>query len=83
MEDLRKVKFTLERFKGTIGDYESAGEDADEIMKERTGIFHCWGNAPFYDAGTQTLHDKTVGIVEEDATGKVYEVKPEFITFLK
>lgn len=43
MEDLRKVKFTLEQFKGTIGDYESAGENADEIMKERTGVFPLLG----------------------------------------
>lgn len=83
MEDLRKVKFTLEQFNGTIGDYESAGENADEIIKERTGVFHCWGNEPFYDAEVSNFRDRTVGIIEEDATGKVYHVIPQFITFLK
>lgn len=82
MDNLRKVKFTLEQFKGTIGDYESVGENADEIMKERTGVFYCWGNEPVYDAEESKYRDCTFGIVEEESTGKVYQVKPKFITFL-
>ena len=83
MENPRKVTFTLEQFHGTIGDYESAGENTEEIMKERIGTFHCWGNEPLYDANAETFRDRTVGIVEEDVTGKVYHVIPKFMTFLK
>lgn len=83
MDNLRKVVFTLERFHGTIGDYESAGVDAETVTLKRKGLFHCFGNEPFYDASSQTYRDRMVGIVEEVSTGKVYHVIPEFITFEK
>ncbi|CCY80938.1 unknown [Prevotella sp. CAG:1185] len=83
MDDLRKVKFTLEQFNGTIGDYESAGENAENVMKERTGVFYCWGNEPIFDSVTGTYHDRTIGVVEEYSTGKVYHVIPKFMTFLE
>lgn len=83
MESLRKVLFTLERFHGTIGDYESAGDSAEEIMKQREGYFHTWGNVPFWDAQESKWRDHIFAIVEESDTGKVYNVKPEFLTFCK
>lgn len=39
--------------------------DANEVIKERIGFFHCFGNEPFYDAEAQCLRDLTVGIIED------------------
>jgi len=80
-KELRKVKFTLERIRATIGDLESGGENAEEIMKERIGFFYGFGNFPFFD-DEHCLHDQCMGIVEEKSTGKVYNVLPEKIQFI-
>lgn len=39
--------------------------DANEVIKERIGFFHCFVNEPFYDAEAQCLRDLTVGIIED------------------
>lgn len=83
MEKLRKVKFTLEHFNGTIGDYESAGVSAEEIMKQRDGLFHTWGNECYWDSEKGTYQNCTVAIVEEIGTGKVYQVCPRFMRFVQ
>lgn len=85
MEKLRKVRFTLERLELSLGNYGFfVGEpdsDANEVIKERIGFFHCFGNEPFYDHEAQCLRDLMVGIVEEESTGHVYHVIPQFMTF--
>ena len=80
---LRLVRYSIKPFGGSIGDFESGGHDANELMQERKGWFHTWGNAPFYDAETSTWHDKTVAIVEEKETGKIHKVQPEFLNFVE
>lgn len=85
MEKLRKVEFTLEQQKMNLADYGYMIGEPDEktleILKKRKGLFHCFGNEPFYDAGSECLRDRIVGIVEEEGTGQVYHVVPQFIRF--
>ena len=79
---LRLVRYSTKPFDGSIGDFESGGEDYEELTKEREGWFHSWGNAPFYDPHTEIWHDKTVAIIEEKGTGKIHKVQPDFLTFI-
>ena len=69
----------------SLGDYGFfVGEpdiDANEVIKERIGFFHCFGNEPYYDAEAQCFRDLMVGIVEEETTGQVFHVIPQFMTF--
>lgn len=81
MENLRKVVFTLEQQKMNLFDYESE-EEREEAMRERDGFFHCFGNEPYYDPEVECYRDRMVGIIEEEGTGKVYHVVPQFITFM-
>lgn len=81
--ELKKVWFTLERFHGAMFDYEMNGQSADEVMKKRDGIFHCWGNELIWDAEASVWRERVIGVVEEETTGKVYQVIPECITFIK
>lgn len=87
MATLRKVTFTLNGMdvfgfpKMTRGDYYSGGQDVDYYMKERQGLFHCWG---------ETIHTNeegkpfqiSCGIVE-DEEGNIYQVPPTNIKFNK
>ncbi len=82
-KDLRKVQFNLgeEKFNSyTLGDLES---DNDEILKERKGLFHCWGNAIRLDSETGMKYQETIAIVEEISTGDVYKVNPNTMVFLE
>lgn len=81
MEKLRNVVFTLNQIDGTIGDFVSSGVDPDEVMQEREGLFHQWGAELVYCSKTETLMSRTIGIVEEKNSGKVYHVIPKCITF--
>ena len=80
----RKVKFTLEEPGLAIGDYdEMPSNEREELTNERLGIFHVFGNVPYYDNSMCGFRDRVMGIVEDEATGKVYNVHPVNITFLK
>lgn len=83
MNDLRKVSLTLAIPNTPIGDYESGNENAVERMKERKGFFHEWGVHIYHDSENGRLLESSIGIVEEENTGKVYEVLPENIIFLR
>lgn len=81
MENLRKVEFTLEQQKMSTMDYENPGE-AEEKTKVRTGFFHVFGNEPFYSSEESRWIDRIVAIVEEEGSGKVFHVSPEFMKFV-
>ena len=80
MENLRKVKFTLEG-QDDLGlkDYENDAEQ-ERTTKERDGQFHTWGNECFWNDGK--LIEQVIGVVEEIETGKVYHIIPKRITFV-
>ena len=80
--NFRNVKFTLEKPGVAVGDYDDMPQnDVEEITKERDGYFHLFGNVPFYDATTNSFHDRIMAIVEEKTTGKIYNIYPEKLTF--
>jgi hypothetical protein len=83
MNDLRKGSFTLAIPNASIGDYESGNENAEKKMKERKGFFHEWGVHICHDSENGRLLESSIGIVEEENTGKVYEVLPKNIIFLR
>ena len=80
MEGLRKVIFTLAQPGLSIMDY---GDEAEEKLKEREGFFHKLGDSPIWNPEENKWIERTVGIVEEVATGKVHTVYPEMITFVE
>lgn len=84
MGELRRIKFSLAIPGQSIMDYDADNpEDKADKMKERYGFFHCFGNHLSWDAENSQYLNRVVGIVEEESTGKVYEVYPETITFIK
>lgn len=85
MVKLRKVFFNLNELNLTVGDLHSDGnyEDNEDITIERIGLFHRWGDVTYYDSKLERYIQKTVAIVEEIETGKIYEVAPKCITFEK
>lgn len=81
MENLRKVKFTLEgQVDLGVFDYDN-DQEREEITKERDGLFHAWGNEILTDNGRSI--EQEVGIVEEVETGKIYHVIPKRIVFVE
>lgn len=80
-EELRKVRFNLNEQDLTIGDL--GYEDNENLLVERHGFFHCWGNVMFYDSEDEVFKLRTVAIVEESGTGKVFEIAPRCIEYEK
>mgnify|MGYP007070111653 CR=1 FL=1 len=79
IEELRKVQFNLNEQNLTYGDL--GFNDSEGIMEERHGYFHCWGNVTFYDAEEERYKQKTVAIIEDTVTGKVFEIAPRCVSF--
>lgn len=82
-DNFRKVLFNLgeiNRKDSTFGDLDT---DTEGILKEREGMFHCWGDAIHCDSKTGQKLQKTVAIVEEVDTGRIYLVDPRTIIFVK
>ena len=79
VEALRKVQFNLNESELSIGDLESEGDR--EILKEQQGLFHHWGEIVWYDSLIEKKLQKTIAIVKEIGTGKVFEVAPHCNTF--
>lgn len=81
MENLRKVKFTLEG-QVDLGFHDYGNdEEREKITKEREGLFHAWGKEILPDNGRSI--EQEVGIVEEVKTGKIYHVIPKRIVFVE
>ena len=78
-EKLRKVIFCLNEQNLTIGDL--GFEDPEGIKDERHGYFHQFGNIIVYDPKQELFFPKTVAIIEEIETGKVYEVSHHCFRF--
>lgn len=81
MENLRKVKFTLEgQVDLGLSDYDN-DEEREKITKEREGLFHAWGKEILPDNDRSI--EQEVGIVEEVETGRIYHVIPKRIVFVE
>ena len=80
-EELRKVVFNLNELNLTIGDL--GYKDPEGILVERHGYFHRLGDIIVYDPELGKNLPKTIAIIEEIDTGKVYEVAPHCFRFEK
>ncbi len=81
MDTLRKVKFKLAVPGASIGDYET--EQAEqEALKERRGLFYCFGNDLVWDENRSCFLERLMGFIEEDS-GQMQKVYPENIIFEK
>lgn len=85
MENLRKIKFTLEGH-GILG-YEKPGffdydkeKEHDDAVKVRRGMFHAFGT-DIHHVENQYLPISCAIVEDED--GKVYKINPENVTFIK
>lgn len=78
-EELRKVIFNLNDQNLTLGDMEF--NDSKGVMEERHGFFHCWGNVELYNPEEGNIKLKTVAIVEEATTGRIFEVAPKCMSY--
>ena len=79
MDTLRKVKFTMAIPGASVDDYETE-QSAQEAMKERWGLFHCFGNNLVWDEKKSCFHERLMGFIEEDS-GQICKVFPENIIF--
>ena len=82
MGTLRKVTFFLEKNPG-YGLFDFTEEEQNEInekAKTRAGIFHEWGHEIVKTEDES--YKNTYAIVEEQDTGKVFQVAPENIQFI-
>ena len=79
--ELRKVLFNLNEQDLSFGDL--GFDDPDNIMEERQGYFHRWGDVIVNDATQERNLQKTVAIIEEMSTGNVYEVAPHCVKYIK
>ena len=79
-KELRKVRFNLNEQNLSLDELDY--EDSNGIMDEHHGVFHRWGDVFCYDPRTESNIQKVVAIVEEEGTGKIYEIAPHCITFL-
>lgn len=78
---MKEVKFSINP---ELSIYENGFSDEDvaetaELIKERFGYFERWGDQ-IITWGENPLQ-RTVGIIIEAETGKVYEVLPKYIIF--
>lgn len=81
MDTLRKVKFTMAIPGASVSDYETE-QSAQEALKERNGLFHCFGNELVWDGSKSCFLERLMGFVEEES-GQMQKVFPENIFFEK
>ena len=81
MDTLRKVKFTMAIPGASMSDYETE-QTAQDALKERSGLFHCFGNELVWDENKSCFLERLMGFVEEDS-GQMQKVFPENIFFEK
>lgn len=75
-EKLRKVFFSLNFQQGFISD-EKKQEEANEMARERCGLFH--GQTEVMTGDLKTL----MFVVEDENTGEVHLVYPQLVKFKK
>lgn len=78
---LRKVKFNLNNNECDCGDFVHESK-VEELLKERYGWFHGFGNCLYRDITEGQCVTMFMGIVEEENTGRVYQVIPKNIEFI-
>ena len=73
---MRKVEFKQAEVTGVLDDDAAS----HELGKTRTGKFHQWGTELITEG--EENHSITVAIIEEDGTGKIFKINPDYVKFL-
>ena len=80
-EDLRKVVFSIMYPQFRPGLSEEEQRRLDENTRERYGYFHKWVTVEEQSPQSGRFYDKTVALVEDVETGKLYKVDTELMKF--
>lgn len=80
-EDLRKVVFSImyPQFRPGLSDEEQ--RRLNENTRKRNGYFHKWVTIEEQSPQSGRFYDKTMALVEDAETGKLYKVETELMTF--
>lgn len=78
---LRKVKFNLNNNELNYGELVNE-QNGEELSRDRYGWFHGFGNCLYRDITEGQIITMFMGIVEEENTGRVYQVLPKNIEFI-
>lgn len=83
-KELRKVAFAIGYRNGFDPDMtDEELKEEHERTRERAGFFHKWVEESDISPQTQELYTKTLALVEDIETGKMYKVEPDLIKFQK
>ena len=77
--ELRKVEFSLGH--ESFSPDEKEQKEIEELARKRFGYFHRWVEIEEQSAQSGRFREKTVALVEEVDTGKMYYVEVDFIHF--
>lgn len=83
-KELRKVSFAIGYRNGYDPDMtDEELKEEHERTRERAGFFHKWVEESDISPQTQEPYTKTLALVEDIETGKMYKVEPNLIKFQK
>lgn len=78
-KELRRVEFSLGH--ESFSPDEKEQKENEELARKRLGYFHRWVEIEEKSAQSGRFREKTVALVEEVDTGKMYYVEVELIHF--
>ena len=82
-EKLRKITFSLAYYYFEPDLTDEQQKEQEEETRQRNGYFHKWVEESDISPQTQELYTKTLALVEDIETGKMYKVEPDLIKFQK
>lgn len=82
-EKLRKITFSLAYYYFEPDLTDEQQKEQEEETRQRDGYFHKWVEESDISPQTQEPYTKTLALVEDIETGKMYKVEPDLIKFQK
>ncbi len=82
-EKLRKITFSLAYYYFEPDLTDEQQKEQEEETRQRNGYFHKWVEESDISPQTQEPYTKTLALVEDIETGKMYKVEPDLIKFQK
>ena len=82
-EKLRKITFSLAYYYFEPDLTDEQHKEQEEETRQRNGYFHKWVEESDISPQTQEPYTKTLALVEDIETGKMYKVEPDLIKFQK
>lgn len=82
-EKLRKITFSLAYYYFEPDLTDEQQKEQEEETRQRNGYFHKWVEESDISPQTQEPYTKTLALVEDIETGKMYKVERDLIKFQK